>query len=152
MNHNKMKKLLIVLGVAAAIGFAASMGFAQDKSEAGKSKEVSYVSSETATYKERFPGVSMAVLWGDPDKGRHGTFTKFTPGYDAETHTHTNDVWLVVLKGAYLYKDDAGEKRVGPGEFIRIPGGHKHWSGGDKTEGALFYQEGSGKFDKLPAK
>jgi len=31
-------------------------------------------------------------------------------------------------------------------------GGHKHWSGGDPTDGALFYQEGSGKFDKLPAK
>ena len=50
----------------------------------------------------------------------------------------TNDVWCVVIKGAYLYKDDAGEKRVGPGEFIFIPGRPKHWSGGDKTEGALF--------------
>jgi quercetin dioxygenase-like cupin family protein len=53
-------------------------------------------------------------------------------------HTHTNDVSLVVIKGAYLYKDDVGEKRVGPGEFLFVPGGHKHWSGGDKTEGALF--------------
>ena len=35
---------------------------------------------------------------------------------------------------------------------IFIPGDHKHWSGGDKTEGALFYQEGSGKFDLIPAK
>jgi hypothetical protein len=56
------------------------------------------------------------------------------------------------LKSAYLYKDDAGEKRVGPGDFLRVPGGHKHWSGGDKTEGALFYEEGSGKFDLIPAK
>jgi quercetin dioxygenase-like cupin family protein len=94
----------------------------------------------------------MAVLWGDPDKGKHGTFTKFIPGYDAGMHTHTNDVWLVVLKDAYLYKDEAGEKRVGPGEFIRIPGGHKHWSGGDSTDGALFYQEGSGKFDIVAVK
>ena len=67
-------------------------------------------------------------------------------------HTHTSDVWLVVIKGAYLYKDEAGEKRVGPGDFIRVSGGHKHWSGGDKTEGALFYAEGSGKFDRIPAK
>jgi quercetin dioxygenase-like cupin family protein len=67
-------------------------------------------------------------------------------------HIHTSDVWLVVIKGAYLYKDEVAEKRVGPGDFIRIPGGHKHWSGGDKAEGALFYQEGSGKFDLIPAK
>lgn len=96
-------------------------------------------------------GVSMQVLVGDPDKGPHATFTKFAPGYDAGMHTHTNDVSLVVIKGAYLYKDEAGEKRVGPGEFLFVPGGHKHWSGGDKTEGALFYQEGSGKFDLVSA-
>jgi quercetin dioxygenase-like cupin family protein len=97
-------------------------------------------------------GVSQQVLVGDPDKGPHATFSKFDPGYDAGMHTHTNDVSLVVIKGAYLYKDDAGEKRVGPGEFLFVPGGHKHWSGGDKTEGALFYEQGSGKFDVIPAK
>lgn len=48
-------------------------------------------------------GVSMQVLWGDPDKGPHATFTKFNAGYDAGMHTHTNDVSLVVIKGAYLY-------------------------------------------------
>ena len=68
------------------------------------------------------------------------------------THTHTNDVWIIVIKGAYLYKDDAGEKRVAAGDFLRVPGGHKHWSGGDKKEGALFYEEVLGKFDLIPAK
>jgi quercetin dioxygenase-like cupin family protein len=67
-------------------------------------------------------------------------------------HTHTSDVWIVVLKGAYLYKDDAGEKRVAAGDFLRVPGGHKHWSGGDAKEGALFYAESSGKFDLIPVK
>jgi hypothetical protein len=51
-----------------------------------------------------------------------------------------------------LYKDEAGEKRIGPGDFLRVPGGHKHWSGGDKKEGALFYEESSGKFDFIPVK
>jgi quercetin dioxygenase-like cupin family protein len=67
-------------------------------------------------------------------------------------HSHTNDVSIVVLKGAYLYRDEAGEKRVGPGEFLRIPGGHRHWSGGDAKEGALFYQHSTAKFDLVPAK
>ena len=39
-----------------------------------------------------------------------------------------------------------------PGDFLRVPGGHKHFSGGDKTEGALFYEQASGKFDSTPAK
>ena len=144
-----MKKSLTVLAVAALTTVAALVVVAQ----AQKEKHVAYVSSAEATYKPSPKGGSSnVVLRGDPDKGPHATFTKFDPGYDAGMHTHTNDVSLVVIKGAYLYKDDAGEKRVGPGEYISIPGGHKHWSGGDKTEGALFYSEGAGKFDLIPAR
>jgi quercetin dioxygenase-like cupin family protein len=96
--------------------------------------------------------VMTAVLWGDPDKGPHSILTKFAPGYDAGMHSHTADTRIIVIKGAYLYKDDDGEKRVGPGDYIRVPGGHKHWSGGDKKEGALFYMDSSEKFDFIPAK
>jgi quercetin dioxygenase-like cupin family protein len=144
-----MKKSLMVSAVAALTIVAAFVAVAQ----AQKGKQVIYVSSAQGTYKP-LPsgGVSMQVLWGDMDKGPHATFTKFDPGYDSGMHTHTNDVSIVVIKGAYLYKDEAGEKRVGPGEYLSVPGGHKHWSGGDKTEGALFYEEGSGKFDLIPAK
>jgi len=144
-----MKKSLILSAVA-ALALAALVVVAQ----AQKEKHLVYVSSAQANYKPlpQATGVSMHVLRGDPDKGSHATFTKFEPGYDAGTHIHTTDVSLVVIKGAYLYKDDAGEKRVGPGEYISIPGGHKHWSGGDKTEGAVFYQEGPAKFDLIPAK
>jgi quercetin dioxygenase-like cupin family protein len=142
-----MKKSLIALAGAALTIVVALVSVAQAQ------KQVIYVSSGQATYKPSpMGGVSIQVLRGDPDKGSHATFTKFEPGYDAGTHTHTNDVSLVVIKGAYLYKDEAGEKRVGPGEFLLVPGGHKHWSGGDKTEGALFYQEGPGRFDLIPAK
>ena len=136
-----MRKSLIACGLGAlVIVVASSVGLAQ------KNKKVVYVSASDATFKpSKMEGVSMATLWGDPDKGAHATFTKFAPGHDAGMHTHTNDVWISVIKGAYLYKDDAGEKRVGPGDFLRVPGGHKHSSGGDKTEGALFYEEGSGE-------
>jgi quercetin dioxygenase-like cupin family protein len=142
-----MKKSMIVLTGAALTLVVALVCVAQAH------KNVIYVSSGQASYKAMpAGGASMSVLVGDPDKTAHATFTKFDPGYDAGLHSHTNDVSIVVIKGAYLYKDDAGEKRVGPGEFLLVPGGHKHWSGGDKTEGALFYENGSGKFDVVPAK
>lgn len=111
-----------------------------------------YTNPEKAKFTDLMAGVSQAVLWGDPTKGRHGCYTKFTPGFDAGWHTHTADTWGVVIKGAYMYKDEAGEKRVGPGEFFFVPGGHKHWSGGDPKEGALFYEEASAAFDLIPAK
>src|ERR1700719_5248454 len=129
-----MKKSLVASGGAAFIIAVASVGVVQAQKESSKdNKKVIYVPAEQATFKQSpTAGVSMAVLWGDPDKGAHGTFTKFEPGYDAGMHTHTSDVWIVGIKGAYLFKDEAGEKRVGPGDFLRVPGGHKHWSGGDK--------------------
>jgi len=149
-----MKKSLAVSGVGVVIiAVAAGLVQAQKAATTHSAKKVIYVAADKATYNSSpQKGVSMATVWGNPEKGAHATFTKFDPGFDAGMHTHTNDVWIVVLKGAYLYKDDAGEKRVGAGDFLRVPGGHKHWSGGDKTEGALFYEEGSGKFDSIPAK
>jgi quercetin dioxygenase-like cupin family protein len=149
-----MKRSLMVSGIAALILAAVSTGSAQAQKGTGKDdKPALYVASAKAKFvPSQMQGVSMAVVWGDPAKGAHGMFTKFAPGVDSGMHTHTSELWLIVIKGAYLYKDEAGEKRVGPGDFIRIPAGHKHWSGSDKTEGALFYEEGSGKFDVIAAK
>jgi mannose-6-phosphate isomerase-like protein (cupin superfamily) len=144
-----MKKSLQTVGVAATLMVAWCIGRVQGQQDAGK---VIFVSANQASFHETNKGVSMAPIWGDSQQGAHATFTTFVPGYDAGTHTHTNDVWIVGIKGAYLYKDDAGEKRVGPGTFLRVPGGKKHWSGGDPKEGAVFYEESSGKFDLIPAK
>ena len=143
-----MKKSLLTIGVATTLMIAWSIGRVQGQ-QGGK---VVFASPDQATFHEMGKGPSMAAIWGDVDQGAHGTYTKFAPGYDAGMHTHTNDVWIVVIKGAYLYKDAAGDKRVGPGSFLRVPGGWKHWSGGDPQEGALFYEESSGKFDMIPAK
>ena len=137
----------VVLGLIAAW----SVGRVQGQ---GQGDKVIFVAPSHATFTpmQGPTGVSMAPIWGDANAGAFGGFTKFAPGYDAGMHTHTIDVWIVGIKGAYLYKDDEGEKRIGPGDFLRVPGGHKHWSGGDKKEGAVFYTEGSGKFDLVPAK
>lgn len=148
-----MTKSLTVMTVAALL-VVASLAVARAQKELSRD-HATYVSASKATFKpmERSSGaVSTAVLYGDPDNGAHATLSKFKPGYDAGTHYHSNDTRIVVIKGAYLYKDEDGEKRVGPGDFLMVPGGHKHWSGGDKTEGALFYEDGPGKFDLVPVK
>jgi mannose-6-phosphate isomerase-like protein (cupin superfamily) len=147
-----MKRTLRLGGIATVVAVTGTIALAQSHGEEAQGTAVIFASSGKAAFTPRMRGVSTLFVWGDTLQGTSGGFTKFVPGFDAGVHTHTNDVLLVVLKGAYLYKDDAGEKRVGPGDFMRIPGGHKHWSGGDKKEGALFYQENFGKFDLVPAK
>ena len=142
-----MKRAWTLAAVVVVGALMTAVVFAQEQSNG-----VIFARSWAAKYSPMVPGVSSYVAWGDTAKGPFGGFTKFRPGFDAGMHTHTADVLLVVLRGAYLYRDEAGAKRVGPGDFLRIPGGHKHWSGGDRKEGALFYQETFGKFDLIPAK
>jgi len=143
-----MKRALMLAAVAVTVALTTAAMFGRQEGGAG----VIFARSRTVKYSPLVPGVSSYVAWGDTAKGPFGGFTTFRPGFDAGMHTHTADVLLVVLRGAYLYRDDAGAKRVGPGDFLRIPGGHKHWSGGDRKEGALFYQETFGKFDLIPVK
>ena len=127
-----------IFALGALLGAAAAQG----------QKGVVHVDSAKATYKDVAPGASAAVLWGDMDKGPYGAFTKFVPAADYALHTHTNDLRIVVLKGAYVYKPEKGaEQRVSAGHYLVIPGGDRHVSGGDAKEGALFYQESTGKFD-----
>jgi len=153
MMEETVKRFVIVSGIAAFI-LIAFLGMARAQKDSS-SEHATYVAAGKATFAPMQGSggkVMTAVLWGDPDKGPHSILTKFAPGYDAGMHSHTADTRIIVIKGAYLYKDDDGEKRVGPGDYIRVPGGHKHWSGGDKKEGAVFYMDSSEKFDFIPAK
>jgi len=134
-------KLFSVVGVA-LVACSLSVAVAQSK------KEPVFVESEKAEFKEVVPGVKKKILWGNHDKGPYGAFTKFDPGLINPLHTHTNEVRIVVLRGAYIYKPQNGnERRVGAGSYISIPAGAVHVSEGDPKEGALFYEESPGKFD-----
>jgi quercetin dioxygenase-like cupin family protein len=117
----------------------------------GDSKDPVHKDSATATYTELNPGASQASIWGDPTSGAHAAFTKFVPDFKAELHTHTNDLRIVVVKGAYVYKPEAGaEIRVTPGQYLLIPGGVRHRTGSDAGGETIFYQEADGKFDFNP--
>ena len=133
-----------MLGAVIVICAVATAG-AQSK------KEVSLVDSKKAEFKQVVPGVKKVILWGDHDAGPYGAFTKFEPGLTNPMHTHTSELRIVVLRGAYIYKPkDGKERRVGAGSYISVPAGDVHVSGGDKKEGALFYEESPGKFDLVP--
>ena len=150
-----MKQMLLLAGFLFAVLSVTFLAGAttqdkQDKKPEDK-KEAAFFSVDKAKFKEVAKGASMAVVWGDPDKGAHRVFTKFEPGADFPLHTHTSALRIVVIKGAYIYRPEKGEeRRVGPGCYLETQPGERHASGGDATEGALFYQESAGKFDLVP--
>ena len=138
----KMQAKLVSVVGAAVVAWSLGVAVAQSK------KEPVFVESGKAEFKEVIPGVKKKILWGNDDVGPYGAFTKFDPGLTNPLHSHTSEVRIVVLQGAYIYKPQNGnERRVGAGSYISIPGGDVHVSRGDPKEGALFYEESPGKFD-----
>src|SRR5919108_629805 len=110
----KMQKKLVSL-VGVAVVASLSMAVAQSKKEPG------FVGSQKTEFKDIVPGVKKKILWGNHDKGPYGAFTKFDPGLTNPLHTHTNEVRIVVLQGAYIYKpQNSNERRVGVGAYLSL--------------------------------
>src|SRR2546426_7591437 len=103
-----MKRTWTLGAVSVALALTTAVVFAQREQGAG----VIFARSRSAKFAPLVPGVSSYVAWGDTLTGPFGGFTKFRPGFDAGLHTHTADVLLVVLRGAYLYRDDRSEEHT----------------------------------------
>jgi quercetin dioxygenase-like cupin family protein len=80
------------------------------------------------------PGAKMAVLDGDPT--RPGSFTirmKAPAGYKVPPHTHPTDERLTVISGSFKIGmgdkfDEASMQEMGPGGFVAMPTGMKHFA------------------------
>ena len=84
------------------------------------------------------PGVTMAVVHGDPGANRDYIIRLRLPaGYRFPVHWHPNSEHLTVLSGTLLLAmgntvDDSKLKSYGPGDFIYAPARMAHF-GGAKT-------------------
>ena len=132
-----------------AVGFA---GGALAAKEAAK-KEITQPKPAELTWKAVQPGVpvEMAESWKGAG-GSHCSFNKFPKGFTAPMHTHTNDVYSIVLAGKWgSHAEGAPESLQGPGGYQFIPGGLKHETKcGDGGE-CMIYECGPKAFDlKMP--
>jgi len=98
------------------------------------------------------PGVQIAVLWGDYQKGSFGAFFRLPAGFKAPLHTHTHEMKLVIVSGTYVQGPDAQQEfRLGPGSYLLQPGGnYRHTTSCDQASECLFFVESDGAFDLHP--
>ena len=98
------------------------------------------------------PGVKIAALWGDHQKGAFGAFLKLPPGFAAPLHTHTHDMKLVIVSGTYIQGPQGKPAfRLGPGSYLMQPGGdYRHTTTCDAASECLFFVESDGAFDLHP--
>jgi len=97
-------------------------------------------------------GMQFALLSGDPKKGEYTQMRKVPAGTDNPLHTHSSELKNVIISGVwYTGVDAASAKDFGPGSIIIMPADWVHVSGCRPGSDCVFYQEGKGKFDFLPA-
>ena len=98
------------------------------------------------------PGVKVADLWGDHQKGAFGALFKLPAGFAAPLHTHTHDMKLVIVSGTYIQGPEGKPKfRLGPGSYLMQPGGnYRHTTSCDQASECVFFVESSGAFDLQP--
>jgi quercetin dioxygenase-like cupin family protein len=140
----KRLTLCIVMVVVGLLAFGASNAHAQ-KSMAKKAPIL--LTLDDLKWEAIPNSTAMtAQIWGDANKGKHASMTKFPPGFTAPLHYHTFATRILVIKGAYTYNG----KEYGPGSYLDIPGGDRHVSGGIANSETIFYMEQPGKFDLNP--
>jgi quercetin dioxygenase-like cupin family protein len=94
------------------------------------------------------PGVSVAVVDGNPKEGPYTVRAKFEPGLKIPAHMHPDTRVVTVISGTYYFAqgDKYDEKAIqgyAPGTVIVIPANTPHYAG-SAEEGVIVQESGVG--------
>jgi hypothetical protein len=146
----------LLLGLTMAAILAAGCGDKADKpaaSESGRGtpKMVSFTDLKWTELPER-KGMQYALLSGDPKRGAYTQIRKVPGGTHNPPHSHSSEIKNVIISGIWhTGVDSASARDFGPGSVVVMPSNWVHVSGSRPGSDCVFYQEGKGKFDFVPA-
>ena len=81
------------------------------------------------------PGLDVAIIEGDPGKAEFYIIrARFAPGVFSAPHYHPNDRHVTVIEGTWWAGtgnvwDKEGSVPLGPGSYMKHPGGAAHYDG-----------------------
>jgi len=149
---NKLVFALMVVSLATALGGNEVDKKAATSEPSATPMMVSFAELKWTELPER-KGMQFAVLSGDPKSGEYTQIRKVAAGTDNPLHSHSSEIKNVIISGVwYTGTEAASAKDFGPGSVVVMPGGWVHVSGCRSGSECVFYQEGKGKFDFVPAK
>jgi hypothetical protein len=98
-------------------------------------------------------GPQLGPVWGDPNKGAHGSFLRLPKGFVSPAHTHTGDYYGVVVAGSVTNAEAGHEEIVlGPGSYYFQKGRADHVTKCVGTSDCLIYISQSRAFDFIPSR
>lgn len=146
------KKVLVFAVVSFFFTTALSEAQAQSQTKPAAKKATLWSASELKWQPvPDVQGVQQAILWGNPEKGAHGTLIKFAAGTEVPLHSHTADDRGVVVSGTLVIGlEGQAPKELGSGSYLFSPGGVKHTTKCKSGADCVFFAQFSGAFDLIP--
>jgi len=147
-----MKKAILV---ALALVIVAGLSIISSQAGAAESKKGGAVVLMPAddikwTDVPQFPGVKMAVVQGDANKGPFHALIKLPAGFMAPLHHHTSDHYATVLSGTVVFTVDGKDTRLPAGSYFSFTGKKQHVTKCDAGSDCVVYNDVRGKWDVVP--
>jgi uncharacterized cupin superfamily protein len=151
----------MVSGLALAVALVATLSFSAVAAEAASPQappkpvagKAVLVSVEELKWNDvaGFPGVKMAVVQGDPNKGPAHFFIKFPGGFSAAMHFHNADHWVAVVTGTVVLTPEGGaEKSLSAGSAFGFTGKKKHITKCAEGADCVLFVDARAKWDVIP--
>ena len=139
------KKLMAAAVLVAALG-ATAWGLA-----AADGKAV-VTPKDGLSWKEVVPGVSMAVVEGDPAKGPSHFFLKYKSGLVTPLHHHSADHYVTTISGVLTLSADGKENKLPAGSYFALTGKIPHLAKVEGAEDAVMFIDSRGAWDVVAEK
>ena len=148
---SKLVFVLMVVSLATALGGDEADKKAATSEPSATPMMVSFTELKWTELPQR-KGMQFAVLSGDPKSGEYTQIRKVPAGTDNPLHSHSSELKNVIISGVWSPGRMPRRRRTSAGSVVVMPGGWVHVSGCRSGSECVFYQEGKGKFDFVPAK
>ena len=98
------------------------------------------------------PGVSTAVVDGDPAKGPSRFYLKYASGLVTPAHHHSADHYVTTVSGNLTLVVDGKEQRLAPGSYFAFTGKAKHVARCETGADCVMFVQALAPWDVVPEK
>jgi quercetin dioxygenase-like cupin family protein len=93
------------------------------------------------------PGVKIAPVQGDPNKGASHFFIKLPAGFIVPAHHHSPDHYVMVATGTVVFNVDGTDHTLPAGSYFSFIGKKKHTTRCAEGSECVLFVDSRGKWD-----
>jgi quercetin dioxygenase-like cupin family protein len=135
-----MKNYRLMFVLVFALSLAAVALIAAEKSVVTPVADVKWASAGV-------PGVSIAPVEGDMQKGPSHFYLKYDAGFSAPAHHHSPDHYVTTVSGTLVLTVDGKENRLAPGSYFALLGKAKHTARVEGDQPCVMFIDARGPWD-----